>query len=57
VLPHKCSTSPRNGRFVLRKGDGLAFLRWFQDMSGDLETDRWMEEARTHVDRTTRATT
>ena len=51
------SLAPHAARFGLRKGDGLALLRWFLDMTGDSETDRWMDEARAHVDRTARATT
>lgn len=36
-------------RLGLRNGDGLAALRWFLDITGDPERDRWMEEAKTHV--------
>jgi hypothetical protein len=51
------SLAPHAARFGLRKGDGLALLRWFLDMTGEPETDRWMDEARAHVDRTAQATT
>lgn len=44
-------------RFGLRKGDGLGLLRWFLDMTGDPETNRWMDEARAHVDRKKQPTT
>ncbi len=44
-------------RFGLRKGDGLGLLRWFLDMTGEPERDRWMGEARAHVDPTAGATT
>lgn len=30
----------------LRRGDGVAVLRWLLDLVGDPETPRWMEEAR-----------
>lgn len=33
-------------RFGLRRGDGLALLRWLLDLVGDPETPRWMNEAR-----------
>lgn len=33
-------------RFGLRRGDGLALLRWLLDLVGDPETPRWMDEAR-----------
>lgn len=33
-------------RFGLRRGDGLALLRWLLDLVGDPETPRWMHEAR-----------
>ena len=51
------SFAPHAARFGLRKGDGLALLRWFLDMTGDPERDRWMDEARAHVDRATGAKT
>lgn len=31
--------------FGLRRGDGLALLRWLLDLVGDPETPRWMSEA------------
>jgi hypothetical protein len=42
---------PHAARFGLRRGDGLALLRWLLDLVGDPETSRWMEEARAHVAR------
>jgi hypothetical protein len=45
------SLSPHASRFGLRKGDGLALLRWLLDLVGDHDTPRWMEEARAHVAR------
>jgi len=38
-------------RFGLRRGDGLALLRWLLDLVGDPETPRWMSEARESVQR------
>ncbi len=43
--------APHAARFGLRRGDGIALLRWLLDLVGDPETSRWMEEARTHADR------
>jgi Transcriptional regulator, AbiEi antitoxin len=37
--------------FGLRRGDGLALLRWLLDTVGDAETPRWIEEARAYVER------
>ncbi len=51
------SLAPHAARFGLRKGDGLGLLRWFLDMTGDPETNRWMDEARAHVDREKQAWT
>ena len=45
------SLAPHAARFGLRKGDGLALLRWFLDMTGDPGANRWMDDARAHVDR------
>jgi hypothetical protein len=36
-------------RFGLHKGDGLALLQWFLEITADPQKDRWMEEARAHV--------
>gem|GEM_PF-6373067 len=38
-------------RFGLRRGDGLALLRWLLDLVGDPESSRWMAEAGAHVAR------
>jgi hypothetical protein len=40
--------SPFAGRFGLRRGDGLALLRWLLDLVGDTDRDDWMREAREH---------
>ena len=42
---------PHAARFGLRRGDGLALLRWLLDTVGDPETSRWMDEARAHIAR------
>jgi hypothetical protein len=42
---------PHAGKFGLRRGDGLALLRWLLDLVGDRDTERWMQEAREHVAR------
>ncbi len=42
---------PYAARYGLRRGDGLALLRWLLDLVGDADTPRWMEEARDHVAR------
>jgi hypothetical protein len=38
--------APHAARFGLRRGDGIALLQWFLDMTGDPERNRWMDEAR-----------
>jgi hypothetical protein len=38
-------------KFGLRRGDGLALLRWLLELVGDPETGRWTQEAREHVAR------
>jgi hypothetical protein len=43
--------APHAVKFGLRKGDGVALLRWLLDLVGDPETSQWMEEAETHVER------
>jgi len=35
-------------RFGLRKGDGIALLRWLLDLVADPETSAWMDGARAH---------
>ncbi len=42
---------PHAARFGLRRGDGLALLRWLLDLVGDPDTPRWMDEARDHTAR------
>jgi Transcriptional regulator, AbiEi antitoxin len=41
--------APHAARFGLRRGDGIALLRWLLDLVGDPETSRWMDEARAHA--------
>ena len=43
--------APYAASFGLRRGDGLALLQWLLDTVVDPETPRWMEEARTHIER------
>jgi hypothetical protein len=43
--------NPFAGSFGLRRGDGLALLRWLLDLVGDPQTELWMSEARTHGER------
>ncbi len=38
--------APHAGRFGLRRGDGLAMLRWLLELVGDPDTGEWIEEAR-----------
>jgi hypothetical protein len=38
--------APHAAKLGLRRGDGVAVLRWLLDLVGDPETPRWMEEAR-----------
>lgn len=45
------SLNPHASRFGLRKGDGLALLRWLLDLVGDANTPRWIAQARDHVAR------
>lgn len=45
--------APHAGRFGLRRGDGLAVLRWLLDLVDDPNTRRWLEEARAHIARST----
>jgi hypothetical protein len=49
--------APHAAKFGLRKGDGLGLLRWFLELTGDPDAERWMAEARTHVDRKKREVT
>jgi hypothetical protein len=39
---------PQAVRYGLRRGDGVAVLRWLLDLAGDPDTSRWMGEARAH---------
>jgi len=43
--------APFAASFGLRRGDGLALLRWLLDTVGDPEAPRWIEEARAHAGR------
>lgn len=45
--------APHAARFGLRRGDGIALLRWMLDLIDDRDADRWMSEARGHVNRRT----
>jgi predicted transcriptional regulator of viral defense system len=45
--------APHAAKFGLRRGDGIALLRWLLDLVGDPQSSEWMEEARAHVERTT----
>ena len=45
------SLAPHAASFGLRRGDGLALLRWLLGLVGDPETPRWLDEARGHVAR------
>lgn len=38
--------APHAAQLGLRRGDGVAVLRWLLDLVGDHETPRWMQEAR-----------
>ena len=44
--------APHAARLGLRRGDGLALLRWLLDLVDDPETDEWMRLAHAHVERT-----
>jgi hypothetical protein len=46
------SLAPHAARFGLPKGDGLALLDWFLELTNDPNRNRWMDEARAHADRT-----
>jgi hypothetical protein len=39
--------APHAAQLGLRRGDGVAVLRWLLDLVGDPETATWMEQART----------
>jgi len=45
--------APHAAHFGLRRGDGVALLRWLVDLVGDPDIPRWMEEARAHIDNPT----
>ena len=45
------SLAPHAARFGLPKGAGLELLGWFLDLASDPEKERWIDEARAHVDR------
>lgn len=44
--------TPHAARFGLRRGDGLALLRWLLDLVGDPDAARWIDDARAQVTRT-----
>jgi hypothetical protein len=43
--------APYAASFGLRRGDGLALLRWLLGTAGDPEASRWIAEARAQVER------
>jgi len=43
--------APYAASFGLRRGDGLALLRWLLDTAGDPATPRWIGEARAQAER------
>ncbi len=43
------SLAPLAARFGLRRGDGLALLRWLLELVEDPDTAQWINEARSHV--------
>ena len=43
------SLAAQASRFGLRRGDGLAVMRWLLDLVGDPGTPRWLDEARAHL--------
>ncbi len=45
------SLAPHAARLGLRRNDGFALLRWLLDLADDPNTPRWLNEARTHLDR------
>jgi len=47
------SLAPHAAHFGLRKGDGIALLRWLLELVGDPDTGTWIEEARAHASRRT----
>ncbi|MFZ0217605.1 MAG: type IV toxin-antitoxin system AbiEi family antitoxin domain-containing protein [Candidatus Dormiibacterota bacterium] len=49
------SLGPHAAQFGLRRGDSLGLLRWFLDITGDPERDRWMDEALSHAERAAKA--
>jgi predicted transcriptional regulator of viral defense system len=45
--------APHAGKFGLRRGDGLALLRWMLDLVGDPQTELWTSQASGHIERAT----
>lgn len=43
------SLAPHAAQFGLRRGDGIALLRWLLGLVGDPDAPRWIEEARAHL--------
>ena len=43
--------APYAASFGLRRGDGLALLRWLLDTAGDPEASLWIEAAKAHAER------
>jgi hypothetical protein len=48
--------APYAASFGLRRGDGLAPLRWLLDTVGDPEVSQWIEEARVQAGRSSEKT-
>lgn len=47
--------APHAARLGLRKGDGVAALRWLLDLVGQPDTEEWMRDARAHLTRAARS--
>lgn len=45
------SLAPHAARFGLKRGDGMALLRWLLDLVDDPDTSRWVTEARDTIQR------
>ena len=43
--------APHAAAYGLRRGDGLALLRWLVELTGDPDAPHWLEEARAHLER------
>lgn len=43
--------APHAASLGLQRGDGFGLLRWLLELVGDPESQRWLEEARAHIER------